>query len=162
MGNQILNYNEIVETFSGNFVEFTYPNWGPDIDVILSSNPPRVIKSHLRYEYFEKKIEGEAKLKTIILLSNPKDTMVSFYHFYKSHKSLGDFQGTFSEWFEMAKIGRLNYGDLFEWYQDWWSKKDQENILVLKYEDTVKYSVGQVHQIAKFCGKEFNDEVILT
>ena len=80
------------------------------IDVINSMDPPRVLKTHLRFEFLQKKIEE--KIRTILVFRNPKDTFLSYYHHYRMCSIVGNFKGSFHEWFELAKVGRIHYGDL--------------------------------------------------
>ena len=76
------------------------------------------------------------------------------------NKGLGEFPGTFHEFFELVKAGQLHYGSLFEWYKDWWTKTDQENVLVVKYEDLVKDGVAEVRRIARFLEKNLDNRAV--
>ena len=42
---------------------------------------PRLVKTHLSYEFVNRWVERDG-VKTIVPLRNPKDTLVSMYHFY--------------------------------------------------------------------------------
>ena len=129
------------------------------LDGAENRDPPRVIKSHLRYEYFEKNIEEDG-MKVVLVFRNPKDTLVSFYHFYRMNKVLGCFTGSWQDFLELVKCKRLHFGDLFDWYKDWWSKRNQENILVVKYEDMVKDCAAVVRKMADFFNKNIDDDIV--
>ena len=55
------------------------------IETLDTVPPPRVDKTHLPYRCVRRWIE-EDNVKTIITTRNPKDTMVSVFHFIKSMK----------------------------------------------------------------------------
>lgn len=59
--------------------------WSPEahnLDVLCETNPPRLIKTHLPSHFFDKTLAAK-NTKFISVLRNPKDTLVSFYHFYR-------------------------------------------------------------------------------
>ena len=121
--------------------------------------PPRLMRTHYSYEMFKKLIEVD-KLKVIVVLRNPKDVLVSFFHMYCSVEALGHFQGDFHDFFELFKAKRLVYGDLFDWCKVWWGKKDLENILVVRYEDMVKDCATVVQKVAEFCQKNIDSKTV--
>ena len=64
--------------------------------------------------------EFETKSPKVVVVSrNPKDCLVSYYHFYQN-AFLGPFTGTFSEFLELYKNKRLVNGDIFDFYLSWW------------------------------------------
>ena len=145
--------------FSVPYIELNLPGFPPASEILKTRPPPRVLKTHLRYEFLQKQVE-EDKAKVIVIFRNPKDTIVSFYHFYRINKILGEFTGTFHEFFELVKARQLHYGDIFDWYKDWWPKKDLDNILTLKYEDLINDSAAEIGKIAKFCNKVLDGATI--
>ena len=70
------------------FMEHEFP---PDrkggIETIKDVSPPRIVKTHLPYNFVNRWVERD-EVKTIVSLRNPKDTLVSLYHFYKSNSGL--------------------------------------------------------------------------
>lgn len=131
----------------------------PFADTLAKMPPPRVFKTHLRYRYLKHVVEKD-KVKTIILLRNPKDTLVSFYHFYKMCVIFGKFTGTFSEYFELLKANRMAFGDIFEWYRDWWQARHLPNVLVMKYEDMIGDPLGTAKTMSEFIGKNLSDATL--
>jgi len=47
-------------------------------------------------------------LQTVVLMRNPKDVCVSYYHFYRASSSFGDFQGTWEDFLFMFLEGQGN------------------------------------------------------
>ena len=55
------------------------------IEILDTVPPPRALKTHLPYRFVRRWIK-EDNVKTIITTRNPKDAVVSTFHFYKSLK----------------------------------------------------------------------------
>ena len=141
------------------YVEICFPGVPSYLQTLDKRTSPVVLKSHLRYEFAKRQVEA-GKLKVILVLRNPKDTLVSFYHMYKSQEVLGKFPGTFHDFFQLFKAKRLMYGDIFDWIKGWWDQRNRDNILVVKYEDMIKDCAGVVRKVAKFLGQDLNDKVV--
>ena len=110
---------------------------------------PRMLKSHLQEHVLHKSVM-EGKPKVIVVMRNPKDQLVSFYHFHKNLPVLG-FPGTWNEFFELYKKKELYYGDIFDFDVGWWKHRDEENVLFLKFEDMKRDLNSTVQQIAQHC-----------
>ena len=95
---------------------------------------PRMIKSHLPYQFLTRPL-FEVKAKTIIVMRNPKDTMISFYHFYRINKNWGSFTGPWSEFFEMFMANKIVYGDWFDYTLGYWKLRDEPKICLVTYEE---------------------------
>ena len=95
-----------------------------------------------------------------MVFRNPKDSLVSYYHFYKMNKCYGGFNGSWNDFFEIIKADQLHYGNWFDHVLGWWELRDLPNVEVFMYEDMLKDSPGAVKRVAKFLGKEFSDEKI--
>ena len=96
----------------------------------------------------------DAKVKVVVMLRNPKDTLVSFYHFYKVNRAFGPFTGTWDDFFEIVKKKQLIYGDWFEHTLAWWKLRNEPNVLILKYEDMKMDPVGNIKELARFMDRE--------
>ena len=112
---------------------------------------PRVFKSHLKSNYFTKPL-GSTQAKFIVVLRNVKDTVVSYYSFYKNNKILGNYTGSFDEFFEIFKQKKLVFGDWFEFYLDWWGKRHNPNVCFVKFEDLKKDTKKEIENIAAYLG----------
>lgn len=62
---------------------------------------PRFYRTHLVVDYFRKPLATQ-KTKFIVINRNVKDTLVSYYHFYRSVALLGNFKGSFFDFMEMV------------------------------------------------------------
>ena len=116
----------------------------------------RIIKSHLPYRYFAQQLK-EKKTKVVLVVRNIKDTLVSFYHFYRMSKFHGDMKGPFDEFFELFKEKRLAYGDWFDHISGYLNNESKLNIHVVKYENLKKDLKGSTKEIAEFLGEELSE-----
>ncbi|KAK2140072.1 hypothetical protein LSH36_1493g00000, partial [Paralvinella palmiformis] len=64
-----------------------------------------------------------------------KALSVPVYERIRMNRALGNFQGSWDDFFELYKTKHLLYGDYFEWYANWLEYKEKSNIKLLKYED---------------------------
>jgi len=119
--------------------------------------PPRVFKAHLPYDRMP--LDKETKPKVIYVVRNPKDVAVSLYWHYKGY-SFFEFDRSWDEFFELFINGKLFFGSWFEHVLGWWSHRDEQNILFLKYEDLKKNLPNGVKKVAKFLNKELTDDTI--
>jgi len=117
-----------------------------------------MMKTHLRSETYLSQI-NEGKVKIIIIIRNPKDTLVSMYHFYRMHRGLGHFKGTWNDFFELFKAKHLLYGDYFRWYSSWLQHKDKPNVMLVKYEDMHHKMSDVINDVSTFLGKSLSKPV---
>ena len=59
--------------------------------------PPIVAKTHVHYPAAKKLVESNRKI--IVGIRNPKDALVSYYHFNRMNKLLGNFPGNWGQLF---------------------------------------------------------------
>ncbi|XP_039621200.1 amine sulfotransferase-like [Polypterus senegalus] len=129
----------------------------PDLDV-MNRPSPRLFSSHLPY-YLAPKGLKEKKGKVIYVLRNPKDTMVSYFHFSKMMLTLKT-ENNIDDLLENYLSGDMVYGSWFEHVKGWFTHKDQLNCLFLSYEEMVKDLHSAVVKISKFMGKDLDDATI--
>lgn len=114
---------------------------------------PRPIHYHLPYDLIPK----NPKTKYIYIFRNPKDTVVSFYHFTMQTDVLNV---TFDEYFETFMKGLVAYGDYFDHVLSWYEHRHDPNVLFLSYEQLHADTEGQILRIAKFIGDEYYNELV--
>ncbi|XP_064615619.1 sulfotransferase 1C2-like [Liolophura sinensis] len=120
---------------------------------------PRVIKTHLPYSMIPRHLQQHS-CKTVVVFRNPKDLCVSYYHFYKSSSSMGNFQGSWEEFFEMFMTGHVDHGSWFDYTKSWWEVKDNPNVKVTFYEDMKRDLRKEVVELCSFLGKPLSNEII--
>jgi len=141
------------------FLEFTGRGKAPVLDVIENQGPPRLIKTHLPARFFRSHENMmNKKSKTVYVMRNPKDTLVSYYHFYRMNEYFGCFQGTWSEFFDLFKARQIGLGDWLDMVLEWWNYRDTYNIYFVKYEDLQKDHKGGIRSIADYLEKSLSEE----
>ncbi|XP_072926316.1 sulfotransferase family 5A, member 1 isoform X2 [Hemitrygon akajei] len=89
----------------------TIPNWlrTPWIEqyycenVLMNKSDHRILTTHLPYHFLAKSLK-QSNAKVIYVARNPKDIVVSYYHFHKIANFLPE-PGTFGEFLEKFLIG---------------------------------------------------------
>uniref|UniRef100_A0A670IM69 Sulfotransferase n=1 Tax=Podarcis muralis TaxID=64176 RepID=A0A670IM69_PODMU len=128
-----------------------------DLKIALK-NPPRLLTTHLPFQLFPKSFL-HSKAKVIYTMRNPKDVMISYYHFSKGLKIVED-PGTLEEYMEEFLSGSVSYGSWFEHVKSWMEMKDRSNFFIITYEELQQDLRGSVKRICHFIGKELKSQQI--
>ncbi|XP_072926315.1 sulfotransferase family 5A, member 1 isoform X1 [Hemitrygon akajei] len=134
----------------------TIPNWlrTPWIEqyycenVLMNKSDHRILTTHLPYHFLAKSLK-QSNAKVIYVARNPKDIVVSYYHFHKIANFLPE-PGTFGEFLEKFLIGEVNYGSWFEHIKEWHSHRDEFNFLFITYEELKKDLRKSVIKLCNF------------
>ena len=161
-----LDRGEIVEKLDKcavPFLEKQYPAGGP-IGCRLAEeekSDPRTIKSHLPLSYWKEALDNSPETKVIQTIRNTKDTLVSYYHFYRMNMSLGCFSGTWDDFFEMVENDQIFFGDPCKSMAEWYTyNTTRENSAVFVYEDMIKDLRSNVKKLADFLGRDVSENVL--
>ncbi|MBN3323421.1 ST3A1 sulfotransferase, partial [Atractosteus spatula] len=119
---------------------------------------PRLFASHLGH-YLVPRGLREGRGKVIYVSRNPKDVLVSFYHFSKSMVKLTT-PKDFDDMLDMFLGGRVISGSWFDHVRGWYNHRDDFNILFLTYEEMIKDLRSAVVKISEFLGKNLDDSAI--
>ncbi|XP_070589502.1 amine sulfotransferase-like [Erythrolamprus reginae] len=127
--------------------------------VDLPSRPsPRIISSHLPYYLVPKGLQNK-KGKIIYVLRNPKDVLVSNYHFHKITSKL-ETPKDFDTFFEKFLAGRVFCSSWLDHVEGWYAHKGDFNILFLSYEEMKKDLRSSVLKICNFLGKKLTEKEV--
>ncbi|XP_072463318.1 sulfotransferase 2A1-like isoform X2 [Notamacropus eugenii] len=121
-------------------------------------NGPRFYSSHLPIQLFPKSY-FHSKAKIIYVMRNPRDVVVSFYYFTRMAKFYEHIE-SFSELLEMFSQGNVPFGSWFDHIRGWLSLKDNENFLILTYEELLHDMLRNVDKICHFLGTKLKEEEI--
>ncbi|XP_050222940.1 cytosolic sulfotransferase 15-like [Mercurialis annua] len=120
---------------------------------------PRLFATHMAYSLLPNSITSSGT-KFVYICRDPKDVLVSKWHFAQKIRPKEMPPLSFEEAFEMFCNGVSHYGPFWEQVLSYWkaSLEAPEKILFLKYEDLKREPVPQVKKLAEFLGKPFSVE----
>ncbi|XP_070578870.1 sulfotransferase 1E1-like [Ptychodera flava] len=131
-------------------------------DKCVKASSPRLMKSHLPFDYFPKQAKHDdlsKKCKVIYVARNPKDSCVSLfhmlrgYHFLQTDDSWDHFITDFIE-------GEVIYGSWFQHVTGWLENSDKVDMLYITYEQMKLDFPSVLHMVANFLDKPVSDETI--
>lgn len=141
------------------FFETVKPGVRDSYEAAMSSKPPRLVKTHLASSFYKKTLQNK-KTKFVVVMRNPKDTIVSFFHMYRMFQSFGPFTGSWDDYFKMFQDNQLIYGNQFEVTVSWWKLREDPRVLIVKYEDMVKDVKNVIRKVACYLGKQISNELV--
>ncbi|CAK9188053.1 unnamed protein product [Ilex paraguariensis] len=128
----------------------------PDLHSMPS---PRLFHSHLPYNLLPDSIKN-SDCKIVYIARNPKDTLVSLWHFFNSILRPNQEPFPLEKAVERFCNGVHQYGPFFDHVLQYWleSQKRPQKILFLKYEELKRDPKGQAKRLASFLGRPFTEE----
>ncbi|XP_046610967.1 luciferin sulfotransferase-like [Neodiprion virginianus] len=126
------------------------------VNFIRKLPSPRYIKTHLPFQILPRQIRnGEKKPKIIYVARNPKDTCVSYCHHCKL---LEGYRGSFDDFCKLFLADKVNYAPFWKHVLGFWEKRNDENMLFLKYQDMKADLPSVIRKTAEFLGKVLTNE----
>ncbi|CAH1131623.1 unnamed protein product [Ceutorhynchus assimilis] len=123
---------------------------------VKNKKSPACIKTHLPLNLLPKELKmGIKKPKIIYISRNPKDTCISYYYFSKLIK---EFDGSLNEFCNLFLAGNVNFAPFWNHVLPFWEKRNEPNILFLKYEDLKSDLPAAISKTAKFLNKDLTQE----
>uniref|UniRef100_A0A8D2N3P3 Sulfotransferase n=2 Tax=Passerellidae TaxID=1729112 RepID=A0A8D2N3P3_ZONAL len=116
----------------------------------------RIIVTHLRADLLPPSI-FQSKAKILVLVRNPKDTAVSYYHFCNNLSVTPSF-ASWDEYFADFMNGKLAWGSYFDHMVEWNKYIDNERIMTISYEELKEDPILGMKKIASFFGFSLCEE----
>ncbi|XP_032832490.2 sulfotransferase 6B1-like [Petromyzon marinus] len=135
-------------------LEFGPPGKMKDLDAAPS---PRLFVTHLS-DLIPKGF-FECGCKVVLVFREPKDTAVSFYHFYNNNPGLPSV-GSWDEFFRMFMEGDVAWGSYFDHVKYWSKRWEDKNILTSTYEELKADLPGELQKMSTFLGLGLSGEQI--
>ncbi|XP_069624075.1 amine sulfotransferase-like [Ranitomeya imitator] len=128
-------------------------------NIDYNSRPsPRLFSTHLPYYLMPKDLRFRMG-KIIYVSRNPKDVLVSFYHFFKMYPNL-KCTIKWETFIDLFILGKVIGGSWFDHVRGWYQHKEDFDILFLTYEEMIKDLRFAVLKICKFVGINLDDEAV--
>lgn len=98
----------------------------------MSSCSRRFIKTHLPWHLLPEQLKGHSDAKIVYTMRNPKDQLVSYYHYcLLAHKM----ECTFEDFIELFFENKMVYGPSSQHMLEYFKRRHKPNVLIVKYED---------------------------
>ena len=114
--------------------------------------PPKSIMTHLPADV----IPWNDKAKYLVVVRNPKDVVVSFYHHTRgldlNYKFL---DGLFDDFFDLFIGGQGEFGDYFAHVNSWLAKRDRKNVMMITFEYIKSNPEEAITKIANFMDHKY-------
>uniref|UniRef100_A0A8C6ZGS3 Sulfotransferase n=1 Tax=Nothoprocta perdicaria TaxID=30464 RepID=A0A8C6ZGS3_NOTPE len=117
---------------------------------------PRVFATHLPYYLTPRDLRNK---RVIYVTRNPKDVVVSYFHFSKIMYTLEEVSD-FNLFLERFLAGKVLGGSWVDHVTGWYSHAQDFNILFLTYEEMKKDLRSVVLKICNFLGKQLSEEEV--
>ncbi|KAK7090290.1 sulfotransferase 1A3-like [Littorina saxatilis] len=135
------------------FIEFKDDVLGEDgLDLANKIDSPRVLKTHLQHSFMPMET-NKKNCKIVVLFRNPKDVCTSYFHFYRSSSSFGQFKGTWPDFLDMFLAGHVDHGSWFDFTASWWQQRNRDNVYLMYYEHLKENTLAELEKLAQFVGK---------
>ncbi|NXX89269.1 ST6B1 Sulfotransferase, partial [Centropus bengalensis] len=119
----------------------------PSRRIILTHLPPHLLPPSIL----------QSKAKILLIIRNPKDTAVSYYHFYNNMPVLPSFP-SWDEYFTAFMNGKVAWGSYFDHLVEWNKYIDHERIMMISYEELKEDQILGMKKIAAFFGFSLCEE----
>ncbi|CAK1545176.1 unnamed protein product [Leptosia nina] len=124
------------------------------VDVLPTLPSPRFIKSHLPLSLLP---PNSLDAKLVYVARDPRDCIVSYYHFTNSLK-LVEPQKDFKVFWNAIVKNLQPWTPFFENVKEAWEQRHHPNLLFIFYEDLRKDLLSSVRRVCDFFGKKYSDE----
>ncbi|KAM8809577.1 amine sulfotransferase-like [Eudromia elegans] len=118
--------------------------------------PPRVFSTHLPYYLTPRDLRNK-RARVIYVARNPKDVLVSYFHFSKIMNTLEEVSD-FNLFIERFLAGKVFGSSWLDHVTGWYSHAQEFNILFLTYEEMKKDLRSAVLKICNFLGRKLSEK----
>ncbi|KAI3739332.1 hypothetical protein L2E82_29735 [Cichorium intybus] len=125
----------------------------------LPENQPRLFGTHMPYIALPQSIH-DSGCRIVYMCRNPKDVLVSLFHFGKKLSDRLRTEMSMDEMLEVYTKGLTPYGPYWDHVKEYYkaSTEDPTRVLFLTYEDMKKDTANKLKQLAEFLGYPFTEE----
>ncbi|XP_073338297.1 sulfotransferase 6B1 [Pagrus major] len=125
--------------------------FGPEAIKMMDEAPsPRFLGTHMHPDNIPKSFY-EKKTKMLVIFRNPKDTLVSFFHFSNNNPVLPSGR-SWDTFYSDFMSGDVPWGSYFDHALAWEKRMDDPNVMVVTYEELKQDLTKGVLEISTFFG----------
>ncbi|XP_068941628.1 sulfotransferase 2B1-like isoform X1 [Petaurus breviceps papuanus] len=117
----------------------------------MDASKPRLLTTHFPAKLLIHNLKN-SKARVVYMARNPKDVLVSYYHFHKLAKFLPDV-GSFEDFFDQFLEGKVNFGSWFNHIKDWLGVQQELNFFLITYEDLSQDPRQAIQNLSNFLGQ---------
>ncbi|KAL4604780.1 sulfotransferase 6B1-like [Arapaima gigas] len=131
----------------------------PEKQKYLSQVPsPRLFGTHMSPDNIPSSFAAK-KTKILVIFRNPKDTLVSYYHFCNSNPVLPTAE-SWDKFFEEFMRGDVCWGSYFDYALAWEKHMDDPNVMIVTFEEMKKDLTEGVRKVSRFFGFSLSEEQV--
>ncbi|XP_034578504.1 cytosolic sulfotransferase 5 [Setaria viridis] len=136
------------------FMDILFADAGSGSAKMAALPSPRLMNTHMHHSILPDSISNNPGCKIVYICRDPKDMLVSLWHFTRTVQP----NLTFTDVFERACEGVSFNGPIWDHVLGYWnaSKESPETVLFLRYEEILRDPVGNVRKLALFVGQPFS------
>ncbi|XP_027008874.1 sulfotransferase 6B1-like [Tachysurus fulvidraco] len=127
----------------------------PDTQKMIAQMPSRrLLATHLHPDNIPVSFK---KTKMLVVFRNPKDTVVSYYHFMNNNPVLPKAE-SWDKFFSDFMSGEVGWGSYFDHALAWEKHMDDPNVLIVTYEDLRENLLEGIKKVTDFYNFTLTDE----
>ncbi|KAF5894604.1 sulfotransferase 6B1-like [Clarias magur] len=131
----------------------------PEVQKLAGQMPPRrFFATHLHPDFIPASFKTN-KTKMLVVFRNPKDTLVSYYHFMNSNPVLPKVE-SWDKFCSDFLSGEVAWGSYFDHALAWEKHMDDPNVLIMAYEELKENLPEGVKKVADFFSFPLTDEQV--
>uniref|UniRef100_A0A3Q3BES5 Sulfotransferase n=1 Tax=Kryptolebias marmoratus TaxID=37003 RepID=A0A3Q3BES5_KRYMA len=119
---------------------------------------PRFLGTHFHPDNIPATFK-EKKPKMLVVFRNPKDTLVSYYHFCNNNPVLPSVK-SWDSFFTDFMSGNVAWGSYFDHALAWEKRMDDPDVMVVTYEDLKQDLSAGIRQVSTFFGFTLTDDQV--
>ncbi|XP_029106637.1 sulfotransferase 6B1-like [Scleropages formosus] len=133
----------------------------PEKQKSLSEVPsPRLLGTHMHPDNIPPSFAAQ-KTKILVIFRNPKDTMVSYYHFTNSNPVLPTAE-SWDKFYEEFMRGDVPWGSYFDNALAWEKRMDDPDVMIVTFEEMKRDLTEGIRRISNFFGFTLSEEQVQT
>lgn len=135
--------------------------YSPEVHQVVAQAPSRrFLGTHLHPKDIPVSFKAK-KTKMLVVFRNPKDTVVSYYHFMNKNPVLPNAE-SWDKFFSDFMAGEVAWGSYFDHALTWDKHMDDPNVLIVTFEEMKENAAQGIKKVAEFFNFPLTDEQVST